>query len=93
MKRLSRGGKSDTTRDPNTTNPFINKSWVEAKQVRVDMANSFNKQVMFILNMRTRLTCLAFKSISFCYYFYFYHCLIYGCNYMFITIFMVVIVF
>ena len=27
--------KSNTTREPNTTNPFINRSWVEAKRVRV----------------------------------------------------------
>ena len=27
--------KFDTTREPNTTNPFINMSWVEAKWVRV----------------------------------------------------------
>ena len=46
---------------------------------------------MFVFNMQTRLTHLPYKVISFCYYF-FYN-LIYGCIYMFITIFMVVIVF
>ena len=27
--------KSDTTREPNTTNPFINRLWVEVKRVRL----------------------------------------------------------
>ena len=36
-KILSRLGvaKSDTTREPNTANPFINRSWVKAKRVQV----------------------------------------------------------
>ena len=60
--------------------------------IRVDTADLFNKRVMLVFNMRTRLTRLtrlAYKCISFCYY----YCLICGCNYMFITIFIVVIVF
>ena len=35
---------------------------------------------MFVFNMQTRLACLVYKGISFCYY-----CLIYGCNYMFFS--------
>jgi len=36
--------------------------------IRVDMANPFNKQVMFVFNMQTRLTCLTcltYKIISY----------------------------
>ena len=36
--------------------------------IRVDMANSFNKQVVFVFNIRTcltRLTHLAFKVVSY----------------------------
>ena len=43
--------KSDTTRKPDTTNPFINRLWVEAKRV----------WVIFGL---TRLTCLINGSCS-----------------------------
>ena len=59
--------------------------------IQVDTTIPFNKWIMFVFNMQTHLTHLPYKVISFCYYF-FYN-LIYGCIYMFITIFMVVIVF
>ena len=52
------------------------------------MTNPFNKQVVFVFNMRIHLIRLAYKIISFCYYF-----LVFCCNYMFITIFVVIIVF
>ena len=60
--------------------------------IRADMANLFNKRVMFVFNMRTcltRLTRLAYKVII-------YIDIIASlmvCFYMFITIFIVIIVF
>ena len=43
--------------------------------IQVYTANLFNKQIVFMFNMLTHLTRLAYKVISFCYY-----CLICGCN-------------
>ena len=57
--------------------------------IRVNTIDPFNKLVVFEFNMQICLTCLAYKGISFCYY----YCLIFCCNYMFVTIFVVVIVF
>ena len=34
----------------------------------VDTADPFNKRVVFVFNMQTYLTCLAYKGISFCFY-------------------------
>ena len=58
--------------------------------IQVDMINSFNKWVEFVFNMQIRLTCLAYKVISFIYLFILLLNL--WIFYMFITIFMVVIV-
>ena len=61
--------KSNTTREPNTTNPFINRLWIEDKRVwvifGVDMTNLFNKRVEFMFGMQTHLTRLAYKVISY----------------------------
>ena len=36
--------------------------------IRVDIADPFNKWVVFVFNMQTCLTCLAYKGTSFCFY-------------------------
>ena len=33
--------------------------------IRVDMTNQFNKRVVFVFNMQTRLTRLAYKIINY----------------------------
>ena len=41
---------------------------MDSGHIRIDMVNPFNKRVMFMFNMRTRLTCLirlAYKIISY----------------------------
>ena len=44
--------------------------------IRVDMADPFNKWVVFVFNIQTRLTRLAYKGTSFCYYCFFFLCVI-----------------
>ena len=65
---LSRLGvaKSDTTREPDTANPFINRSWVKAKRVQVKFGLT---RLTHLLNGSyscstcwTRLTRLAYKG-------------------------------
>ena len=56
--------------------------------IRVDTVNLFNKRVMFVFNMRTCLTRLTYKIIS--YFDIIAQLMVF---YLFITIFMIVIVF
>ena len=93
---ILKGAKSDTTRKPNTTNSYINRLKVEAKGVQIifrpiRLTHLINKSCSCSTcePYLTYLTHLANKDISFCYYYY----LIFCCNYMFLSIFMVVIVF
>ena len=60
--------KSDTTRKPDTTNPFINRSWVEVKQVRIIFGLTWLTHLLngscscsTCLTHLTRLTQLAYK--------------------------------
>ena len=39
--------------------------WIESGHIRVDMANLFNKLVVYVFSMRTRLTRLTYKLISY----------------------------
>ena len=97
--QATRVAKSDTTHKPNMINLFINRSWVEAKRVRViirltQLTHLINRsgscstcEPVWLVNLFSLLSYLFFL------FFIFYYCLIHGCFYMFITIFMVLIVF
>ena len=78
--------KSNMTRESDMINPFINMSWVDVKWVQVIFGLTWQAR---LINMRTCLTCLAYKVII---YFDIIASLM-VCFYIFITIFVVIIEF